>query len=113
MNDLFVCHLFVCTCSAVFIIKMKHGIESYLKAEGYKQHQIKSAVITVPAYFNGAQRQAVRDAGAIADLKVLRIINEPTAAAVAWFRQITEDEKNEFMESERHGKSQHHHQIFT
>ncbi len=46
--------------------------------------KVKKAVITVPAYFNDNQRQATKDAGAIADLQVLRIINEPTAAAIAY-----------------------------
>jgi heat shock protein 1/8 len=53
-------------------------------AEGYLGQEVKSAVITVPAYFNDAQRQATKDAGAIAGLNVLRIINEPTAAAIAY-----------------------------
>jgi len=53
-------------------------------AENYLGQDVKSAVITVPAYFNDAQRQATKDAGMIAGLKVLRIINEPTAAAIAF-----------------------------
>ena len=53
-------------------------------AEAYLGHPVKSAVITVPAYFNDAQRSATKDAGAIAGLNVLRIINEPTAAALAY-----------------------------
>jgi len=53
-------------------------------AEAYLGHPVKSAVITVPAYFNDAQRQATKDAGAIAGLDVKRIINEPTAAAIAY-----------------------------
>jgi len=53
-------------------------------AEGYLGQPVKKAVITVPAYFNDAQRQATKDAGAIAGLNVLRIINEPTAAAIAY-----------------------------
>ncbi|CAG7832433.1 unnamed protein product [Allacma fusca] len=59
---------------------------SYLKkqAEGYLGKPVTDAVITVPAYFNDGQRQATRDAGAIAGLNVLRIINEPTAAAIAY-----------------------------
>ena len=48
------------------------------------EQKIKDAVITVPAYFNDSQRQATKDAGAIAGLNVLRIINEPTAAAIAY-----------------------------
>lgn len=53
-------------------------------AEGYLGEEIKDAVITVPAYFNDSQRQATKDAGHIAGLNVLRIINEPTAAAIAY-----------------------------
>ncbi|TMW63715.1 hypothetical protein Poli38472_002656 [Pythium oligandrum] len=53
-------------------------------AEAYIGKQVKNAVITVPAYFNDSQRQATKDAGAIAGLNVLRIINEPTAAAIAY-----------------------------
>ena len=64
--------------SASILTKMKHTAESYL---GKK---VTQAVITVPAYFNDAQRQATRDAGTIAGLEVLRIINEPTAAALAF-----------------------------
>lgn len=64
--------------SSMILIKMKETAEAYL---GKK---VTSAVITVPAYFNDAQRQATKDAGAIAGLKVLRIINEPTAAAMAY-----------------------------
>ena len=64
--------------SAMILVKMKETAEAYLG------HPVKKAVITVPAYFNDAQRQATKDAGAIAGLEVLRIINEPTAAAVAY-----------------------------
>ena len=53
-------------------------------AEGYLGTKVKNAVITVPAYFNDAQRQATRDAGEISGLNVLRVINEPTAAALAY-----------------------------
>jgi molecular chaperone DnaK len=53
-------------------------------AESYLGHPVKEAVITVPAYFNDSQRQATKDAGAIAGLDVKRIINEPTAAALAY-----------------------------
>lgn len=62
------------------------AVLSYLKqtAEEYLGHPVKEAVITVPAYFNDAQRQATKDAGAIAGLDVKRIINEPTAAALAY-----------------------------
>ena len=53
-------------------------------AEAYLGQKVEQAVITVPAYFNDAQRQATKDAGKIAGLEVLRIINEPTAAALAY-----------------------------
>jgi len=64
-------------------------------AEAYTGESIKEAVITVPAYFNDSQRQATKDAGRIAELNVLRIINEPTAAAIAYgLDKVNEDEKN-------------------
>src|SRR5947209_6328025 len=64
--------------SAFILQKMKETAEAYL---GQK---VEQAVITVPAYFNDAQRQATKDAGKIAGLEVMRIINEPTAAALAY-----------------------------
>jgi molecular chaperone DnaK (HSP70) len=64
--------------SSMILIKMKEIAENYLGRE------VKHAVITVPAYFNDAQRQATKDAGTISGLDVLRIINEPTAAAIAY-----------------------------
>ena len=64
--------------SAMILIKMKEVAEAYLGKE------VKYAVVTVPAYFNDAQRTATKDAGVIAGLEVLRIINEPTAAAIAY-----------------------------
>uniref|UniRef100_A0A8D9AXA3 Heat shock protein 70 A1 n=1 Tax=Cacopsylla melanoneura TaxID=428564 RepID=A0A8D9AXA3_9HEMI len=64
--------------SSMVLIKMKETAEAYLGGK------VRDAVITVPAYFNDAQRQATKDAGAIAGLNVLRIINEPTAAALAY-----------------------------
>jgi len=64
--------------SSMVLTKMKETAEQYLGKE------VKHAVITVPAYFNDAQRQATKDAGTIAGLEVLRIINEPTAAAIAY-----------------------------
>merc|ERR1712198_279638 len=64
--------------SSMVLVKMKEIAESYLGKP------IKDAVITVPAYFNDSQRQATKDAGAIAGMTVLRIINEPTAAAIAY-----------------------------
>ena len=62
-------------------------------AEAYLGEPVKQAVITVPAYFTDAQRQATKDAGAIAGLEVLRIINEPTAAALAYGVDKDEDGK--------------------
>lgn len=73
--------------SAMVLQKLKADAESYL---GEKVNQ---AVITVPAYFNDAQRQATKDAGKIAGLEVLRIINEPTAAALAYGLDKTEAEE--------------------
>jgi molecular chaperone DnaK len=64
--------------SAMILQKLKHDAEQYLGTE------VKDAVITTPAYFSDSQRQATKDAGAIAGLNVLRIINEPTAAALAY-----------------------------
>merc|ERR1712110_1294538 len=64
--------------SSMILSKLKEDASAAIGA------QVDSAVITVPAYFNDAQRQATKDAGAIAGLKVLRIINEPTAAAIAY-----------------------------
>ena len=64
--------------SAFILQKMKETAESYLG------HKVTQAVLTVPAYFNDAQRQATKDAGKIAGLEILRIINEPTAAAIAY-----------------------------
>merc|ERR1711902_164686 len=64
--------------SAMVLVKMKETAEAYLG------HEVKDAVVTVPAYFNDSQRQATKDAGVISGLNVLRIINEPTAAAIAY-----------------------------
>ncbi|AYU80452.1 heat shock protein 70 / HSP70 [Leishmania donovani] len=64
--------------SSMVLLKMKETAEAYLGK------QVKKAVVTVPAYFNDSQRQATKDAGTIAGLEVLRIINEPTAAAIAY-----------------------------
>ncbi|HOL40813.1 molecular chaperone DnaK [Methanospirillum sp.] len=71
--------------SAMILQKLKADAEAYLGEE------IKKAVITVPAYFNDAQRQATKDAGTIAGLEVLRIINEPTASALAYGIDKEED----------------------
>jgi len=73
--------------SAFILQKMKETAESYLG------EKVDKAVITVPAYFNDAQRQATKDAGRIAGLEVLRIINEPTAAALAYGLDKTEKNK--------------------
>jgi L1 cell adhesion molecule like protein len=73
--------------SAIILKKLKDDTKAYL---GY---EIKNAIITVPAYFNDAQRQATKCAGAIAGLNVLKILNEPTAAAVAYTHQMKDDGK--------------------
>jgi molecular chaperone DnaK len=73
--------------SAMILQKMKQTAEDYLG------HKVEKAVITVPAYFNDSQRQATKDAGKIAGLEVLRIINEPTAAALAYGLDKKKDEK--------------------
>ena len=73
--------------SAMILQKLKADAESYLGEE------VKEAVITVPAYFNDAQRQATKDAGKIAGLDVKRIINEPTAAALAYGLDNGEEQK--------------------
>jgi len=74
--------------SAMVLVKMKEIAEAYL---GKK---VTHAVVTVPAYFNDAQRQATKDAGTIAGLVVMRIINEPTAAAIAYGLEKKDGEKN-------------------
>src|SRR3954463_16771808 len=73
--------------SAMILQKMKQTAEDYLG------HSVSKAVVTVPAYFNDAQRQATKDAGKIAGLDVLRIINEPTAAALAYGLDKKKEEK--------------------
>src|SRR3984957_16713682 len=73
--------------SAMILRKLKEAAEAYLG------HKVNKAVITVPAYFNDAQRQATKDAGQIAGLEVARIINEPTAAALAYGLERKEHEK--------------------
>src|SRR5882724_11882560 len=72
--------------SAMVLQKLKQAAEDYLG------EKVSDAVITVPAYFNDAQRQATKDAGRIAGLNVLRIINEPTAAALAYGLDKKKDE---------------------
>jgi heat shock 70kDa protein 1/2/6/8 len=74
--------------SSMVLAKMKEIAEAYLGKE------VKNAVVTVPAYFNDSQRQATKDAGSISGLNVLRIINEPTAAAIAYGLDKKGDEKN-------------------
>jgi L1 cell adhesion molecule like protein len=74
--------------SSMVLTKMKEIAEAYLGKE------VKNAVVTVPAYFNDSQRQATKDAGSIAGLNVLRIINEPTAAAIAYGLDKKGEEKN-------------------
>ena len=73
--------------SAFILRKLKEAAESYLG------HKVRKAVITVPAYFNDSQRQATKDAGQIAGLEVARIINEPTAAALAYGLDKKKNEK--------------------
>merc|ERR1719439_276033 len=72
----------------MILVKMKEIAESYLGKT------VKNAVVTVPAYFNDSQRQATKDAGAIAGLNAMRIINEPTAAAIAYGLDKKGDERN-------------------
>ncbi|TNY21258.1 hsp71-like protein [Rhodotorula diobovata] len=75
--------------SSMILLKMKETAEAYLGGA------VKDAVVTVPAYFNDSQRQATKDAGTISGLNVLRIINEPTAAAIAYgLDKKSEGEKN-------------------
>ena len=75
--------------SSMVLVKMKQTAEAYLGEE------VKNAVVTVPAYFNDQQRQATKDAGAISGLNVMRIINEPTAAAISYgLGKKTTDELN-------------------
>jgi molecular chaperone DnaK len=73
--------------SAMILRKLKEAAESYLG------HKVRKAVITVPAYFNDSQRQATKDAGQVAGLEVARIINEPTAAALAYGLDKKKNEK--------------------
>ena len=78
--------------SSMILVKMREIAESFLG------EKVTDAVITVPAYFNDSQRQATKDAGVIAGLNVLRIINEPTAAAIAYgLDKKTKSEKNVFI----------------
>jgi len=70
--------------SAFILRDLKHRAEAFFGSEGEVDNEVDRAVITVPAYFNDAQRTATRDAGRIAGLDVMRIINEPTAASLAY-----------------------------
>ena len=74
--------------SSMVLMKMKETAEAYLGAK------IKNAVVTVPAHFNDSQRQATRDAGVMAGLNVMRIINEPKAAAIAYGIEKKADDCN-------------------
>ena len=74
--------------SAMILIKMKEIAEAYIG------EKVTDAVVTVPAYFNDSQRQATKDAGQIAGLNILRIINEPTAAAIAYGLDNAKEEKH-------------------
>jgi len=74
--------------SAMILVRMKEIAENYLG------RKIANAVVTVPAYFNDAQRQATKDAGTISGLNVVRILNEPTAAAIAYGLDKKQEEKN-------------------
>merc|ERR1719203_1375071 len=73
--------------SSMVLTKMKQT------AEAFVGQRVRDAVITVPAYFNDSQRQATKDAGEIAGLNVLRIVNEPTAAAIAYGLDAREGQK--------------------
>merc|ERR1711936_1110661 len=75
--------------SAMILTKMKETAEAHLG------QPVRDAVVTVPAYFNDSQRQATKDAGVIAGLNVLRIINEPTAAAIAYGLDKKNQQKKE------------------
>lgn len=84
--------------SAMLINKMKEI------AEGYLGQEVKDMVITVPAYFNDAARQATKDAGAIAGVNVLRVINEPTAAALAYGLENKSDKEKHILVFDCGGK---------
>jgi molecular chaperone DnaK (HSP70) len=85
--------------SSMLLSKLKKNAEDYLGSE------VKNAVITVPAYFNDAQRTATKDAGTIAGLNVLRIINEPTAAAIAYGLDKNDDKERFCLIFDLGGKS--------
>src|SRR4030095_16721655 len=70
--------------SAFVLRELKQRAEEYFREQGEFDFEVDRAVITVPAYFNDAQRTATRDAGRLSGLEVLRIVNEPTAASLAY-----------------------------
>ena len=74
--------------SAMVLVKMKEVAEAFLG------EKVENAVVTVPAYFNDAQRAATKDAGTIAGLNVMRVVNEPTAAALAYGLDKGKEERN-------------------
>lgn len=86
--------------SSMVLIKMKEIAENYLG------EKVTNAIITVPAYFNDSQRQATKDAGLIAGLNVTRIINEPTAAAIAYGLDKKSDEERNIVIYDIGGKRQ-------
>uniref|UniRef100_A0A6C0KFS3 Chaperone n=1 Tax=viral metagenome TaxID=1070528 RepID=A0A6C0KFS3_9ZZZZ len=86
--------------SSMVLTKMKEIAENYLG------EKVTNAVITVPAYFNDSQRQATKDAGLIAGLNVMRIINEPTAAAIAYGLDKKSDEERNIVIYDIGGKRQ-------
>ena len=81
--------------SAMILSKMREV------AEGYLGEKVSNAVVTVPAYFNDAQRAATKDAGTIAGLNVMRVVNEPTAAALAYGLDKGKEERNIIVYGER------------
>ena len=89
--------------SAFILRELKHRAEAHFAEQGEVDNEVDRAVITVPAYFNDAQRTATRDAGRIAGLEVLRIINEPTAASLGlWPRQETQRRDRRLRPRRRH-----------
>jgi len=83
--------------SSMVLVKMKETAEAYLGGK------VNDAVVTVPAYFNDSQRQATKDAGTISGLNVLRIINEPTAAAIAYGLDKKRERRTQYFDL-RHGR---------
>merc|ERR1712107_400156 len=91
--------------SAMVLTKMKETAEAYLGTE------VKDAVVTVPAYFNDSQRQATKDAGVIAGLNIIRIINEPTAAAIAYGLELVQPSRR-LTKLEKSSESEYYMQYF-